>query len=65
MSEGGQMEKAIGRLAKEKRRNWATNRQEELRLDWIEENAAAIGERRSWMEAHGTPLADLQVLKLD
>jgi antitoxin CcdA len=32
---------------------------------WVRENAAAIEERRSWIEAHGTPLADLQVLKID
>ena len=32
---------------------------------WAEENAAAISERRAWIEAHGTPLADLQVLRLD
>lgn len=32
---------------------------------WARENAAAIAERRAWIEAHGTPLADLQVLKID
>lgn len=32
---------------------------------WAEENAEAIAERRAWIEANGTPLADLQVLKLD
>jgi antitoxin CcdA len=32
---------------------------------WAEENAVAITERRAWIEAHGTPLADLQVLRLD
>ena len=32
---------------------------------WAEENAAALSERRAWIEAKGTPLADLQVLKLD
>jgi antitoxin CcdA len=32
---------------------------------WARENAAAISERRVWIEAHGTPLADLQVLKID
>jgi len=31
---------------------------------WAEENAAALSERRAWIEANGTPLADLQVLKL-
>ena len=31
---------------------------------WAEENAEAIAERRAWIEANGTPLADLQVLKL-
>lgn len=32
---------------------------------WARENAAAIAERRAWIDAHGTPLADLQVLKID
>ncbi|RFU12917.1 type II toxin-antitoxin system CcdA family antitoxin [Roseovarius sp. SYSU LYC5161] len=32
---------------------------------WARENAGAIAERRAWIEAHGTPLADLQVLKTD
>jgi len=32
---------------------------------WARENAAAIAERRAWVEANGTPLADLQVLKTD
>jgi antitoxin CcdA len=32
---------------------------------WAQENAAAIEERRTWIEANGTPLADLQVLKTD
>ena len=32
---------------------------------WARENAGAIAERRAWVEANGTPLADLQVLKLD
>jgi antitoxin CcdA len=31
---------------------------------WALENAAAITERRVWIEANGTPLADLQVLKI-
>jgi len=31
---------------------------------WAQENAAAIEERRAWIEANGTPLADLQVLKI-
>ncbi|MDU8913411.1 type II toxin-antitoxin system CcdA family antitoxin [Aestuariicoccus sp. MJ-SS9] len=31
---------------------------------WAKENAAALSERRAWIEANGTPLADLQVLKL-
>jgi len=31
---------------------------------WAEENAAALSERRAWIEANGTPLAGLQVLKL-
>jgi len=28
------------------------------------ENAAAISERHTWIEANGMPLADLQVLKI-
>ena len=32
---------------------------------WARENADAIDERRAWIEANGTPLADLQVLKVD
>lgn len=32
---------------------------------WARENAEAIAERRAWIEANGTPLADLQVLKID
>lgn len=30
---------------------------------WAAENATAISERRIWIEANGTPLADLQVLR--
>lgn len=29
---------------------------------WRKENAAAIAERLAWIETHGTPLADIQVL---
>ena len=43
----------------------AAHEEEDLRIGWTEENAAAIAERRSWIRAKGTPLADLQVLKLD
>jgi len=32
---------------------------------WAEENAEAISERRAWIETHGTPLANLQVVKVD
>lgn len=32
---------------------------------WRKENAVAISERRAWIEANGTPLADLQVLRID
>lgn len=31
---------------------------------WAVENAAAISERNTWIEANGTPLKDLQVLKV-
>lgn len=34
-------------------------------ITWADENALAIEQRRVWIEAMGTPLADLQVLKLD
>ena len=30
---------------------------------WSRENAEAIAERKAWIEANGTPLADIQVLK--
>lgn len=32
---------------------------------WAAQNAEAISERRALIEANGTPLADLQVLRLD
>lgn len=32
---------------------------------WARENAAAIAERRAWIEANGAPLSDIQVLKTD
>lgn len=32
---------------------------------WAVQNAEAISERRALIEANGTPLADLQVLRLD
>ncbi len=31
---------------------------------WADENAAAIAERREWIRENGTPLADVQVLKI-
>ena len=31
---------------------------------WASDNAAAISERRAWIETNGMPLADLQVLRL-
>lgn len=30
---------------------------------WAEENAEALAERRAWIDANGTPLSDVQVLK--
>ena len=30
---------------------------------WSKENGEAIAERQAWIEADGTPLADIQVLK--
>lgn len=30
---------------------------------WAEENADALAERRAWIDAHGMPLADIQVFK--
>jgi post-segregation antitoxin (ccd killing protein) len=38
---------------------------EERATGWAIDNAPAIQERRSWIEATGVPLADLQVLRLD
>jgi antitoxin CcdA len=32
---------------------------------WAQANASAIEERRAWIDAHGTPLADIQVLKVE
>lgn len=32
---------------------------------WARENAEAMAEQRAWIEARGTPLADLQVLTFD
>lgn len=32
---------------------------------WARDNAEAIAERRAWIETHGAPLADVQVLKTD
>lgn len=32
---------------------------------WARDNAKAIAERRAWIESHGSPLADLQVLKVE
>lgn len=31
---------------------------------WQQENAAAIAERLAWIETHGTPSADIQVLPI-
>tara|TARA_Y100001001_G_scaffold46455_1_gene41747 strand:- start:3814 stop:4179 length:366 start_codon:yes stop_codon:yes gene_type:complete len=31
---------------------------------WASDNAAAISERRAWIETNGMPLADVQVLRL-
>ncbi|UYP67461.1 type II toxin-antitoxin system CcdA family antitoxin [Thalassobacter stenotrophicus] len=31
---------------------------------WARNNAAAIAERRAWIETEGTPLADMQVLQV-
>lgn len=33
--------------------------------DWAQDNAEAIAERRAWINANGTPLADLQVFKVE
>jgi antitoxin CcdA len=32
---------------------------------WAQENAGALAERRSWIGMNGTPLADIQVLRID
>jgi hypothetical protein len=49
----------------EKDRKTAALGEDGMRISWTEENVAAIAERRSWIEVHGAPLADLQVLKID
>jgi post-segregation antitoxin (ccd killing protein) len=49
----------------EKHRRRAAQGEDGLRISWAEENAAAIAERHAWIEVHGAPLADLQVLKVD
>ena len=33
--------------------------------EWAERNAAAIAERKAWIDANGTPLGDVQSLDLD
>jgi post-segregation antitoxin (ccd killing protein) len=48
-----------------KDRKTAAQGEDGLRISWTKENVAAIAERRSWIEVHGAPLADLQVLKID
>ncbi len=37
---------------------------EDPEVRWAEENAAAIVERRAWIDVNGAPLADLQILKI-
>lgn len=37
----------------------------ELARAWVNENDQAIEERRAWIDTHGTPLADIQTLKVD
>ena len=32
---------------------------------WASENANALAERRQWIADHGTPLADIQILRTD
>jgi hypothetical protein len=65
MAAGDQIDKAMGQAQSEKHRKPAVHGKEELKISWIEENAAAIAERRRWIEANGTPLTDLQVLKVE
>jgi hypothetical protein len=36
-----------------------------IKWDTIRENVEAIAERRAWIKVNGTPLVDLQVLKVD
>ena len=35
------------------------------RDQWLAENAAAVAERKAWIEENGTPLASVQVLKAE
>jgi post-segregation antitoxin (ccd killing protein) len=59
------MDKEVRQVPNEKHRRPAAHEEEDLKIGWTEENAAAIAERRSWIRGKGAPLADLQVLKLD
>jgi hypothetical protein len=65
MTGGYQEDKAMRQAPSEKHRRTAAQEEEYPRISWTEANAVAIAERRTWLEAHGAPLADLQVLKVE
>jgi hypothetical protein len=62
---GYQKDKAVRQVPSEKHRLTGAREEGDLRISWTEENASAIAERCIWIEIHGVPLADLQVLKVD
>jgi hypothetical protein len=58
-------EYVVGQSGDESQRPTIQGDDNDVGITWADENALAIEERRVWIEAMGTPLADLQVLKLD
>jgi antitoxin CcdA len=61
----GLTEKAMFHVTNAKHIRTAAQEGVDLKISWAEENAAAIAVRRAWIEENGTPLADLQVFKID
>jgi hypothetical protein len=60
----GPTDKAMFHVTNEKHHRTEAQDGEDPEVRWAEENAAAIVERRAWIDVNGTPLADLQVLKI-
>jgi hypothetical protein len=65
LSAGYLKDKAVRKVPSGTHRLTGVREEGDLRISWTEENAAPMAERRTWIETHGVPLADLQVLKLD